>query len=172
MVDKGSGGLHSTGMEARSVTALYDLVSGPVFLSAFFSWFVAQFIKTVIDIARNRSRTSADVVTTMFWKTGGMPSSHSSLVTALATSIGFVWGTNSPIFTLSLFYGVLIIRDALGVRRSAGVQARVLNQLGADLKKQFGITYRPVKEVSGHTPTEVAVGVALGFFIAVAFSIL
>ena len=159
-------------MEARTVTALYDLVSGPVFLSAFFSWFIAQLVKTVIDIARHRSRTSSEAVSTMFWKTGGMPSSHSSLVTALATALGFEYGPGSPIFTLSLFYGVLIIRDALGVRRSAGVQARTLNEIGAQLQEKLGIAYRPVKEVSGHTPTEVAVGVALGFFIAVAFSLL
>jgi acid phosphatase family membrane protein YuiD len=159
-------------MEARTVTALYDLVSGPVFLSAFFSWFLAQLMKTVIEIARQRSRTSSDVVQTMFWKTGGMPSSHSALVTALATSIGFEYGPSSPTFTLSIFYGILIIRDALGVRRSAGIQAQVLNELGQELHDRFGTTFRPVKEVSGHTPTEVAVGVALGFFIAMAFSVL
>ena len=159
-------------MEARTVTALYDLVSGPVFLSAFFSWFIAQLVKTVIDIGRQRSRTSGEAVATMFWKTGGMPSSHSSLVTALATSIGFEHGLGEPIFTLSLFYGVLIIRDALGVRRSAGMQAQALNEIGLQLKERFGIAHNPVKEVLGHTPTEVAVGVALGFFIAVAFSLL
>ncbi|MFW5814475.1 MAG: divergent PAP2 family protein [Spirochaetota bacterium] len=159
-------------MEARTVTALYELVSGPVFLSAFFSWFIAQLLKTIIDITRHRSRTSGEAVATMVWKTGGMPSSHSSLVTALATSIGFQYGLETPIFTLSLFYGVLIIRDALGVRRSAGDQARALNEIGAKLEKRLGITYHRVREVSGHTPTEVAVGVALGFFIAVAFSLL
>ncbi len=159
-------------MEARTVAALYEMVSGPVFLSAFFSLFIAQFLKTIIDVVRHRSRTSGEAVSTMFWKTGGMPSSHSSLVTALATSIGFEYGAGTPIFTLSLFYGVLIIRDALGVRRSSGLQARALNEIGAQLVRRFGIRYHPVKEVSGHTPTEVTVGVALGFFIAVAFSLL
>lgn len=159
-------------MEARTVTALYEMVSGPVFLSAFFSWFIAQLLKTVIDIARQRSRTSGEAMATMFWKTGGMPSSHSSLVTALATSIGFKYGPGEPIFTLSLFYGILIIRDALGVRRSAGTQARALNRLGQELSERFDLEFTPVKQVSGHTPTEVAVGVALGFFIAVAFSLL
>ncbi len=172
-VDKGRAGRHTqNAMEARTVTALYNMVSGPVFLSAFFSWFIAQFLKTMIDVVRHRSRTSGEAVSTMFWKTGGMPSSHSSLVTALATSIGFEYGAGTPIFTLSLFYGVLIIRDALGVRRSSGLQARALNEIGAQLVQRFGISYRPVKEISGHTPTEVTVGVALGFFIAVAFSLL
>lgn len=172
-VDKGRAGRQTqTTMEARTVAALYEMVSGPVFLSAFFSWFIAQFLKTIIDVVRHRSRTSGEAVSTMFWKTGGMPSSHSSLVTALATSIGFEYGAGTPIFTLSLFYGVLIIRDALGVRRSSGLQARALNEIGAQLVRRFGIRYHPVKEVSGHTPTEVTVGVALGFFIAVAFSLL
>ena len=159
-------------MESQAVSTLYELVSGPVFLSAFFSWFLAQLLKTLIDMARNRSRTSGEVVSSMFWKTGGMPSSHSSLVTALATAIGFRHGVSSPLFTLSLFYGILIIRDALGVRRSAGVQAQALNRLAEELHDRFGTQFTPVKEVTGHTVTEVAVGVALGFFIAVAFSLL
>ncbi len=159
-------------MGAAQTDGLIGFFSGPVFLSAFFSWFVAQLLKTFIDIFRQRSRTSGEVVSTMVWKTGGMPSSHSSLVTSLATSIGFVHGANSPIFVLSLFYGLLIIRDALGVRRSAGMQARSLNAMGAKLKDAIGYEYRPVKEVHGHTPTEVAVGVGLGFFIALAFALL
>ena len=159
-------------MESQTVSALYGFVSGPIFLSASFSWFIAQLLKTIIDIARQRSRTSSDLVSTMFWKTGGMPSSHSALVTALATSIGFVHGLATPLFTLSLFYGILIIRDALGVRRSAGVQAQTLNRLGKELHDRLGTEFLPVKEVSGHTPSEVAVGAGLGFFIALAFSVL
>ncbi len=159
-------------MESQAVSALYGLVSGPVFLSASFSWFIAQLLKTIIDIARQRLRTSSDLVSTMFWKTGGMPSSHSALVTALATSIGFRHGFATPLFSLSLFYGVLIIRDALGVRRSAGVQAQALNALSKELHDRLGTQFRPVKEISGHTPAEVTVGAGLGFFIALAFSVL
>jgi hypothetical protein len=159
-------------MGAAQSGSLIGFFSGPVFLSAFFSWFIAQLLKTIIDIYRQRSRTSGEVVSTMVWKTGGMPSSHSSLVTSLATSIGFVHGVNSPIFVLSLFYGLLIIRDALGVRRSAGMQATTLNAMGAKLKDAIGYEYTPVKEVHGHSPTEVAVGVGLGFFIALAFALL
>lgn len=112
------------------------------------------------------------MVATLVWRTGGMPSSHSSMVTALATSIGFSNGVGSPIFTLSLFYGILIIRDALGVRRAAGVQAQVLNRLGAQLARGGLVDFEPVKEVIGHTPSEVSVGVLLGFFVGVAFSVL
>jgi acid phosphatase family membrane protein YuiD len=159
-------------MESQAVSVLYGFVSGPVFLSAFFSWFLAQFLKVIIDFARQRTRSSTDVVSTMFWKTGGMPSSHSSLVTALATSIGFDQGVATPLFTLSLFYGILIIRDALGVRRSAGIQARALNALSKEMHDRVGSPHEPVKEILGHSPAEVAVGAGLGFFIALAFSLL
>lgn len=159
-------------MESQAVSVLYEFVSGPVFLSAFFSWFIAQLLKTIIDTTRNRSRSSGDVVSTMFWKTGGMPSSHAALVTSLATSIGFAAGVGTPLFSLSLFYGILIIRDALGVRRSAGIQARALNALSRELNKKLGTEYLPVREVLGHTPAEVAVGAGLGFFIGLAFSLL
>ena len=160
-------------MDGAQSTGFFAFLSGPVFLSAFFSWFIAQLLKTIIEVVRRRGgRTAGGVVSTMFWKTGGMPSSHSSLVTSLATSIGFAHGADAPIFTLSLFYGVLVIRDALGVRRSSGVQARALNEVGRELHRSTGYGYQPVKEVYGHTPTEVAVGVLLGFFIALAFSLL
>jgi uncharacterized protein len=105
----------------------------------------------------------------MFWRTGGMPSSHSSLVTALATSIGYIHGMDSPLFILAFFYAILTIRDALGVRRAAGIQAQALNELADELKSSIAFAFRPVKEIHGHTPAEVSVGVMLGFFIALAF---
>lgn len=159
-------------MEPHAEGALYELFAGPVFLSAFFSWFLAQVLKAVIETLRSRSTSSKDVAQTIFWKTGGMPSSHSSLVTALATSMGFEYGLSSPLFTLSLFYGILIIRDALGVRRAAGMQAQALNRLGLELRDRMGIRFRTVREINGHTAAEVSVGVLLGFFIATGFSLL
>lgn len=159
-------------MNQEAVQSLYDFVSSPIFLSAFFAWFMAQLLKMIIDVARQRSRSSRAMMATLFWKTGGMPSSHSSLVTALATSIGFEHGASTPLFTLSLFYGILIIRDALGVRRAAGNQARTMNRMVVLLNERFHTEFQPVREVTGHTPAEVSVGVLLGFFIAVAFSFL
>lgn len=159
-------------VHGHGITYLYEMISSRVFLSAFFSWFLAQGIKVLVDGVRGRSHGSHDMVATLFWRTGGMPSSHSSMVTALATSIGFSYGVSSPIFTLSLFYGILIIRDALGVRRAAGVQAQVLNKLGAQLARGGLADFEPVKEVVGHTPSEVSVGVLLGFFVGIAFSVL
>jgi len=159
-------------MRAEAVNNLYRFLGSPVFLSAFFSWFVAQLLKSIIEAFKQRAHSSRGFVLTLFWKTGGMPSSHAALVTGLATSIGFEFGVADPLFTLSLFYGILIIRDALGVRRAAGVQARALNKLGAELRHRVGLEFRSVKEINGHTPSEVSVGILLGFFIGIAFSLL
>lgn len=164
--------MNTTKVQSQVATYMYSMLSSRVFLSAFFSWFLAQFIKMFVDQLRGRSHGSRELLTTLAWKTGGMPSSHSSLVTGLATTIGVLNGIESAIFALSLFYGVLIIRDALGVRRSAGVQARELNRIGLQLSERYNIEFQPVKEVSGHTPSEVFVGVLLGFFTGLAFSLL
>ena len=159
-------------MRTPAVYHLYNLISSRVFLAGFFSWFLAQLLKMLIDYLRGRTRGSRDMVSVFVWKTGGMPSSHSSLVTGLSTAIGFRYGINSTLFIMSLFYGGLIIRDALGVRRSSGLQAQALNRLGGEVSRRMEIPFVPVKEVSGHTLPEVSVGMLLGFFIATGFSLL
>lgn len=146
-----------------------DLFRNPVFLSAVFSLLTAQFIKAIINLFRYRSTSLGDVLVTFIWKTGGMPSSHSSLAVSLATAIALTEGPDSTIFILALFFALVVIRDAMGVRRSAGLQARALNQLGRDLSGRLGLIFHPVKEVQGHSPAQVAVGALLGFFIALAF---
>lgn len=146
-----------------------DLFHNPVFLSAIFSLLTAQFIKVVVNLFRYRSSSFREVLLTFLWKTGGMPSSHSSLAVSLATAIGLTEGVGSSVFILSMFFALVVIRDAMGVRRSAGLQARVLNQLGKELSGRFGLAFHPVKEVQGHSPPQVLVGSLLGFFIAFAF---
>lgn len=133
---------------------------------------MAQFIKAVIGLIRSRVKSLKDIVETLLWRTGGMPSSHSALVVALTTSIALVEGTDSSIFTLSMFFSLIVIRDALGVRRAAGMQARAINAIQRDLEKRVKITPHPVKEVQGHTFPQVLVGGLLGFFLALAFCIL
>ena len=80
---------------------------------------MAQFGKAAIELFKPRSLKSRDVVYSLLWRTGGMPSSHSSTTAALTTSLGFIEGMDSPIFISMLFFSMLVIRDALGVRRSA-----------------------------------------------------
>lgn len=151
---------------------MYEFLTSTTFLAAFFSWFVAQLLKLIIEALRSRSAVSRDVAIGLVWRTGGMPSSHSALVTSIATAIAFENGVANPLFTLAFFYGLLVIRDALGVRRSAGMQAQALNRLGTRLSEEHGVEFTPVEEVHGHTPSEVTVGILLGFFIATAFSLL
>jgi len=146
-----------------------DLFRNPVFLSALFSLLVAQFLKSVIGILRSRSTSFREVLSTFLWKTGGMPSSHSALAISIATSIAYIEGLDTSLFALSLFFALVVIRDALGVRRAAGQQARVLNLLGKELSARFDLPHHLVKEVHGHNPAEVLVGSVLGFFIALAF---
>jgi uncharacterized protein len=146
-----------------------SLFSNPVFLSAVFSLLIAQFLKAIINIFKAKTRSFRAVLTTFFWKTGGMPSSHSALAVSITTAIGIVDGFSTNLFILALFFSLVIIRDALGVRRATGLQAKALNQLGKELNARNAIPYRPVKEVHGHTPAEVAIGSLLGFFIALAF---
>ncbi len=145
------------------------VLGNPIFLSAFSSWFIAQLLKSCIALLRNRPHTAKEILLNIFWATGGMPSSHSALVASLATSIGFVEGADSPLFFVTLFYALLTFRDAFGVRRAAGHQARAINQIIKYLAKHSTIRIKTVKEIHGHTVSEVFVGAILGFFIAVAF---
>jgi uncharacterized protein len=146
-----------------------NLFSNTIFLAAVFSLLTAQFIKSIVLIFRSRAKSFRDVLATFLWKTGGMPSSHSSLAVSIAASIAIVDGPNSSVFILSLFFALVVIRDALGVRRAAGLQAKALNLLGKELASKLGLAFHPVREVHGHNPSEVIVGGLLGFFIALAF---
>lgn len=147
----------------------FNFLENPIFRAAFFSWFISQAIKSVIEIFRNRPHSAKEILLSLFWTTGGMPSSHSAVVSALATAIGFEVGITSPIFILAFFYAFITVRDATGVRRAAGLQARTINQIIQELSTSFDPKIKQVKEIHGHRTSEVILGVILGFFIAVAF---
>ena len=100
-----------------------------------------------------------------------MPSSHSALVTALTTSIGFKDGVHSDLFIFALFSAIIVIRDAMGVRRSSGIQAKMLNTISLEVAQITDKAFKPVKEVQGHSPIEVFAGILLGFFIGMFFSL-
>ena len=146
-------------------------LSNPVLLACISSWFCAQFIKTVISILYGRIHSLYELVENLIWKTGGLPSSHSALVASLSTTVGFRNGISSDIFILSLCFFMVTIRDAVGVRRSNGIQAQKINEIGRLLNKKDIIDYKPIREVNGHTPMAVTIGCLLGFFIGLAFSL-
>ncbi|MBO8457100.1 MAG: divergent PAP2 family protein [Spirochaetes bacterium] len=149
-----------------------EFVKNPVFLSAVSSWFITQFTKTLISILRRRVGSVREIIELLIWRTGGMPSSHSALVISVTTAIGFHSGVQSDVFVLALCLSMVVIRDAMGVRRSSGIQAKTLNSLGNEISRKIGINYSPVKEIQGHKPVEVVCGALMGFFIGVAFSVL
>lgn len=152
---------------------IVQLLRSPVLLACFFSWVGCQVIKTTISLIYGRIHSFIQLIETMIWNTGGMPSSHSAVVTALCTTIGFRHGFHSDIFIFSLFFAFITIRDAFGVRRATGLQAKKLNQLGKELSDKSVIQpYKPMKEVLGHTPMEVLCGCFMGFFVALSFSLL
>ncbi len=152
---------------------LMAFLQNPVWLACVFSWLIAQFIKTSISLIYGRIHSLTDLFENLIWKTGGMPSSHSALVTSLCVTIGFRKGIGSDIFIFSLVFFFVVIRDAFGVRRSTGIQAKKINELGSELsRKNIISSYKVLKEVLGHTPTEVICGCVLGFFVGLAFSLL
>ena len=145
----------------------------PILLSCIFSWLGAQFLKAAIKLIYGRIHSLPELIEVMVWRTGGMPSSHSALVTSLSTTIAFRHGLNSDLFIFSLCFFLVVIRDAFGVRRSSGIQSRKINTLGKELEEKKVIdSYKPVKEVDGHTPMEVLCGCLLGFFVGLSFSLL
>jgi len=152
--------------------ALKGLIENPAFLSIISSMFVAQVLKTIIQLLRRKTKSIRETIEILIWKTGGMPSSHSAMVSALAASIAFMEGIDSSLFIITLMFALIIIRDALGVRRSSGIQARVLNWVGRQVSEKLNVEYHPVKEVIGHTPLEVAVGALLGIIISAAINFL
>ncbi len=151
---------------------LSEVFSNPVFQACIFSWFSAQFIKTIISLFAGRIHSLKSLMESLVWRTGGFPSSHTSLVTTLTTCVGFHSGLSSDIFILSFCFLMVTIRDALGVRRASGIQAKKLNELGRELSEQEMINYKPVKEIQGHSPMEVVFGAILGLSIGLGFAVL
>ena len=101
--------------------------------------------------------------------TGGMPSSHSSFVMALATTVGLETGWNSPVFMLSLGFAIVTMNDAQGVRRASGHQASLLNRIVDDMYHQKPIKPERLRELLGHTPIQVTIGGLIGVLTALVF---
>lgn len=99
-------------------------------------------------------------------ETGGMPSSHTSTVVALAGYIGIHQGYNSPIFALAVIFSAIVMCDATGIRQNAGKQAELVNKLVDDLVHVRGVREGQLKEILGHTPMEVFGGFVLGIAVA------
>lgn len=97
---------------------------------------------------------------------GGMPSSHAAFVSTLSTLVGLKYGFESDLFAIVTVFSLIIIYDAGGVRRAVGLQANVLNRLINNLEQGKILLKEDLKELIGHTPVEVLIGVMLGISIA------
>ena len=126
-------------------------------------WIVAQIIKVFTGVFKLRKFS----IPALLFGNGGMPSSHSASVTALAISCGFCYGFDSGFFAIALMFAIIVMGDAAGVRRETGEQAKILNRITADLFKHSSPEEinRNLKELVGHTPLQVVVGSALGLVI-------
>ena len=138
------------------------LLSNRHLLTALVAMAIAQVLKVLFNRWRTKSWTTA-----LFFSTGGMPSSHSALAIALATSIGLNEGFGTPLFAISAVLAMVVMHDAAGIRRAAGKQAEAINFLFSKLENQ-GIKFDiKLKELLGHNPIEVFAGAILGLVIAI-----
>jgi len=152
------------------IAVIKSLLENIIFLSTVSSLFIAQVFKILFFILHPKTKIKQlKLLETLLWRTGGMPSSHSAVVCSLAASAGIKEGFDSNIFVISLIFAMIVLRDALGVRRSAGIQAKALNNLGKQTAQKIEIDFHSVKEIQGHTPPEVIVGSLLGIAIAVGY---
>ena len=140
------------------------------------SWFCAQIIKTILTFFRFK-----EVRLERLFGAGGMPSSHSALVCSMTLAMAKMVGFDSPLFGLTFAFAMVVMYDAMGVRRAAGEQAKVLNKIIFSkvfdlLNQEIDETYnekteaaadqKELKEYLGHTPLEVLGGMLLGILIA------
>ena len=133
-----------------------------VLVVALLACFTAQGIKLIVELVKNRKINFRYLVTT-----GGMPSAHSALVGALATGIGQTMGWSSPEFAIACLFAVIVMYDAAGVRQAAGKQARLLNQIVDELfQEEHNLNEERLKELLGHTPFQVLVGLSLGISVS------
>ncbi|MGL6065290.1 MAG: divergent PAP2 family protein [Fusobacteriaceae bacterium] len=133
----------------------------------FISWALAQLYKILAEIVVDKKLNLKTL-----WSTGGMPSSHSSTVTALSTSIGLIHGFSGSYFAISMIFSGIVMYDAAGIRRAAGKQAGIINRLLDKIPHNpylTGVREERLKELLGHTPFEVVVGAILGIIVAFFF---
>lgn len=145
------------------MNSILDMFSNRILQTAVLSWFIAQTIKVIHTLFRDKK-----IDFTRMFGSGGMPSSHASFTVSLAVAIGFEMGFSGFEFALAAAFSIVVMYDATGVRRSAGEQAAILNKIVERFGKEtLEDTGKKLKELLGHTPTQVLAGAILGIFIAI-----
>jgi len=141
-----------------------DLLANRVLLVALLAWLLAQVFKLLLNVARERRINLRYLASS-----GGMPSSHSALVTALATAVALTSGPRSGVFAVAVIFAAIVMYDAAGVRQAVSIQARILNRMLDEIFEEHAFNEKRLRELIGHTPIEVFVGAALGLIVALAF---
>jgi acid phosphatase family membrane protein YuiD len=135
----------------------HSVFDNRILVAAFFAWALAQISKIFYELICQRRLIISRLVSS-----GGMPSSHSALVTSLATAIGRQQGVASPIFAVAVVLASIVMYDAAGVRRAVSIQARILNQMIEEAFQGSPMAEKRLRELIGHTPVQVFVGALLG----------
>ncbi len=141
----------------------YEIITNKVLVIPLCAWAVAQLIKTFVALLQGKGLDFRYLVSS-----GGMPSAHSAVVTALATAVGMIQGFGSAVFGIAVILAVVVMYDAAGVRQSVSHQSVVLNHIVHELRLKHPLTSleADIRELIGHTPFQVIVGAALGIAIA------
>lgn len=139
------------------------IINNKVLIASFLGWFIAQSLKILVEFVKAGKLDFSRMI-----GSGGMPSSHSSLVTSMTTAIGLTEGFDSVIFALSFSMACIVMYDASGVRLAVGKQAKILNIILEDFQKHKFESER-LKELVGHTPIQVYAGGLLGILIAIIY---
>lgn len=127
-------------------------------------WFGIQLFKLLYDLVTTKKFNFKRIL-----GAGGMPSSHSAVVTSLATLIGKNIGVGTPMFAMALIFAFVVMYDAAGVRRASGKQARLLNKI-VETPGLSGLEVSErLVEVLGHTPLQVVVGAVIGVVAGLIF---
>ncbi|MCK5635344.1 MAG: divergent PAP2 family protein [Anaerolineales bacterium] len=139
-----------------------DVFQNQVLIGALVAWSGAQILKLPVAYARTRSWNWS-----LLLRAGGMPSSHSALVTAAAHGIGLTSGFDTPLFAASVALAVIVIYDATGIRRQAGQHATIINAIIKDFFEGHPArSQEKLREVLGHSPLEAFIGTVLGIAVA------
>ena len=136
------------------MSEFFIFLNNSVLFWSLLSCLLAQLLKIVFNFFSN-----GEIRFGIMFETGGMPSSHSALITGATSGIGYEIGFDSSIFALSVAVALIVMYDASGVRKSAGIQAAQINKLSKKIDSQSQLL---LKETLGHTKTEVMVGSVLG----------
>ena len=142
---------------------LYEIIANKVLVIAACAWTAAQLLKVFVSLVRERRLDLR-----CFVSSGGMPSSHSAMVSALATAVAITQGLDSTAFGIATILALIVMYDAAGVRQSVDKQSMVLNRIIEDLRVggPRGEVERDLREFIGHTPFQVIAGGILGVLIA------